>query len=202
MKLKDHIYSLVILALLFVILLQKCGDSPEPPAKPKIDTVIQYIEVHDTVKGKTKFVKGKPDTLWMDSLVYRPDTLYPKLLQQYKELGYKHFSTNIFRSEFILGEYGKATVTDSVNHNMLIGSSMSYNIKVPEKTITITKPEDPKRQVYVGFGAYGNKRNFVDGVYVAGMYKDKQDRLTGVSVGYQNNQVQFGLSSFWKLKLK
>ena len=202
MKLKDNIYALVILALVLIILFQKCGNSPENTEKPKIDTVIKYIEIHDTVKGKTKFVKGDTDTLWIDSLIYIPDTSYPKLLQQYKELGYKYFTTNIFKSEFSLGEYGKATVTDSINHNKLIGSSMSYSIKVPEKTITITKPEDPKRQVYVGFGAFGNKTNFVDGVYVAGMYKDKQDRLTGVSVGYQNNQVQFGLSSYWKLKLK
>jgi hypothetical protein len=194
-------YLLVIVILTIVVFFQKC-DSPSQVVPPtRIDTVIKYVEIHDTVLGKPKFIKGKKDTIWLDSLVYVPDTSYPKLLQQYKYIVDKHFTTNIFSSEFAIGSYGKATVIDTIRGNKLISSGLVYDIKVPEKTITIVKPEDPKRQVYIGFGAYGNKRNFVDGVYVGGIYKDKQDRLSGASIGYGNGQLNFGLSSYWKIKI-
>jgi len=193
-------YLLVIVILGIVVFFQKCDSSSQVAPAPKIDTIVNYIEVHDTVKGKTKFVKGEKDTLWMDSLVYAPDTSYPKLLEQYKALGDKHFSTNIFKSEFELGQYGKATVTDTVKGNQLISSGLSYTLSIPEKTITIEKQAPPKRQIYLGFGVYGTKINPIDGVFVGGVYKDRQDRLSGVSVGYDNGQINFGLSSFWKIK--
>lgn len=200
--LKSNISSLVILVLIVIILLQRCNKSPEVIVKPKIDTAYKYITVHDTVPGKPKYIKGKRDTVWLDSLIYIPDTSYPKLVEQYLSLGNKHFATNIFKTEFEIGKYGKGVVTDTIRANKLISSGFVYDIIVPEKTITIIKPEDPKRQIYVGFGAYGSKQNFVDGLYIGGIYKDKQDRLTGVSVGYGANQIQFGISSYWKIKLK
>jgi hypothetical protein len=190
----------VIAILTIIMFFQKCGGDKYVPPAPTVDTVIQYVQIHDTVKGKIKYIKSKPDTLWMDSLVYRPDTSYYKLLDQYKALGNKHFSTNIFKSEFNLGEYGKATVTDTVNHNQLIASGLSYNISVPEKTITIEKQAPAKRQIYIGAGAYGSRQNIIDGVYVGGLYKDRKDRITGASIGYGNNQLQFGVSSYFKIK--
>lgn len=194
-------YLLAILILTSVVFFQKC-DKPSQndfPA-PKVDTVITYVEIHDTVPGKPKYIKGKKDTLWLDSLVYVPDTSYPKLLEQYKALGNKHFSTNIYRNEFKLGTYGSATSTDTVKANQLISSGLVYNIKVPEKTITIEKLSPANRQLYIGFGGYGSTRTIIDGVYTGIVYKDRQDRLTGISVGYGNKQVQFGLSSYWKIK--
>lgn len=199
---QNDIGYLVLIAILsIVIFFQKCGGKSYIPPAPKIDTVIHYVEIHDTVKGKTKYIKSKPDTLWMDSLVYRPDTSYYKLLDQYKALGNKHFSTNIFKSEFSLGEYGKATVTDTINHNQLISSGLSYKITIPEKTITIEKQAPAKRQLYIGAGTYGSRQNIIDGVYVGGLYKDRKDRITGASIGYGGGHIQVGVSSYWKLKL-
>lgn len=193
-------YILVIVLLTIIMFFQKCDKPSQVAPLPKIDTVIRYVEIHDTVQGKPKFIKGKKDTLWIDSLVYIPDTAYPKLLEQYKALGNKHFSSNIYRNEFKLGTYGSVVAIDTVRANQLISSGLVYDIKIPEKTITIVKPEDPKRQVFLGFGAYGNQRNFIDGVYVGGIYKDRQDRLSGASIGYGNGQLNFGLSSYWKIK--
>lgn len=197
----DISYLLVILILTSVVFFQKC-DRPsqvDVPA-PKVDTVVKYVEIRDTVLSKPKFIKAKKDTLWLDSLVYIPDTSYPKLLEQYKALGDKHFSTNIYRNEFKLGTYGSAISTDTVKANQLISSGLVYDIKVPERTITVEKLSPVKRQLYIGFGGYGGARTIIDGVYTGVVYKDRQDRLTSVSVGYGNKQVQFGLSSYWKIK--
>jgi hypothetical protein len=193
-------YLLVILILSSIVFLQKCDNGSQVAPAPKVDTVVKYVEIHDTVPGKPRHIKGKRDTIWLDSLIYTPDTSYPKLLEQYKSLGNKHFAINIYKSEFKIGSYGKAVVTDTVRANHLMSSGLVYDIKIPEKTITIVKPEDPKRQVFLGFGAFGNKRSPIDGVFVGGVYKDRQDRLSGASIGYNNGQLNFGLSSFWKIK--
>ena len=196
----DIVYLLIIAILAIIVFFQKCGGDKYIPVEPKIDTVVQYVEIHDTVLSKPKYIKGKKDTLWMDSLVYIPDTAYPKLLEQYKALGNKHFSTNIYKNEFKLGQYGKATVSDTLKGNQLISSGLVYDITIPEKTITLEKQAPAKRQLYIGAGAYGNRQNIVSGVYVGGLYKDRKDRISGVSVGYGNNQLQFGISSYWKIK--
>jgi len=199
---KSNISSLVIAVLILIILLQKCDSSSQVVPAPKIDTVLQYVEVRDTVRSKPIFIKTKKDTIWLDSIVYKPDTSYPVLLDQYLNIGNKHFATNVFRSEFSLGTYGNATVIDTIRQNKLISSGFEYDILVPEKSITIVKQAPPKRQVYIGVSLYGDRINFIDGLHVGGLYKDKQDRITGVSVGYGSNNIQFGISSYWKLKLK
>ena len=75
--LKSYFTSIVIVFLIFIILLQKCGDGEPKQESAKVDTTVKYITVHDTVPGKPKFIKGKKDTLWLDSLIYVPDTSYP-----------------------------------------------------------------------------------------------------------------------------
>jgi hypothetical protein len=195
---KNNILYIIIATLIVIMFLQRCGGG-NASIPPKVDTIIDYIEVHDTVKIEPKFIKSDVDTLWMDSLIYIPDTSYEHLLEQYKKLGDKHFSTNIFKSEFELGQYGKATITDSIKANQLISSSISYNLSIPEKTITIEKQSPPKRQVYLGLGGYGNKKVPINGVYVGALYKDRKDRIFGYSIGY-NNSIQIGISSYWLLK--
>jgi hypothetical protein len=197
---KLNILYIIIGVLIITVLLQRCGGGSASIPPPKIDTIINYIEVHDTVKGRTKFIKGDVDTLWMDSLIYVPDTSYEHLLEQYKNLGNKYFSTNIFKSDFELGQYGKAIITDSIKANQLISSSISYNLSIPEKTITIEKQAPLKKQVYLGLGVYGNKNIPISGAYVGALYKDRKDRIFGYNIGY-NNSLQIGISSYWKLKL-
>lgn len=196
----DIVYLLVIALLTIVLFFQKCTSGSYVPPAPRIDTVVSYVEIHDTIQGKPKFIRGRKDTLWMDSLVYVPDTSYPKLLEQYKALGNEHFSTNIYKNDFKLGTYGKASVTDTIKANKLISSGLVYDIIVPEKTVTIEKWAPATRQLYVGFGGYGGAKNIIDGVHAGVIYKDRQDRLSGASIGYGNKQIQFGLSSYWKIK--
>lgn len=194
----DVVYLLTIALLILVLFIQKCGgDSYVPPA-PKIDTVIKYITIHDTVKGKTKYIKGETDTSWITNIKYVPDTNYPLLLKQYKALGDRHFKTNVYKTRFPI-KYGSAQVTDSIFGNELINSSLELDVIFPEKTVTITKYEPAKRQLYLGLGAYGNKRTIIDGVYIGALYKDRRDRVFGANIGYDNG-LQIGASSYWKIK--
>ena len=200
MKLNNFLY-LVIGVLIAILLLQRCGggNTPETPA-PKIDTVIKYIRIHDTVKGKTKYIKGETDTSWITVIDYVPDSNYPLLLKQYKALGDRHFKTNVYRTKFLI-KYGSVHVTDSIFGNELITSSLELDAIFPDRTITIVKPLPPVRQLYVGTFLTGDRKDFINSINVGLLYKDKKDKIFGLSVGYNNvGTIQYGASSYWKIK--
>lgn len=200
MKSNNFLY-LVIGALITIVLLQRCGgDKPADTPAPKIDTVIKYIKVHDTVKGKIKYIKGETDTSWMTRIEYVPDSNYPLLLKQYKALGGRHFKTNIYKTKFPI-KYGSAQVTDSIFGNELVNSTLELDVVFPEKTITIIQPAPPVRQLYVGTFLTGDKKDFINSINVGLLYKDKKDKVFGLSLGYNNvGTIQYGASSYWKIK--
>jgi hypothetical protein len=200
MKLNNFLY-LVIGVLLIIVLLQRCGGGePSVAPTPKIDTVIKYITVHDTVKGKIKYIKGETDTSWITLIEYVPDTNYPNLLKQYKAIGDRHFKTNIYKTKFPI-KYGSAQVTDSIFGNELVNSKLELDVVFPENTITIVKPAPPVRRLYIGTFLTGDKKEFINSINIGMLYKDKKDKIFGASVGYNNvGTIQYGISSYWKIK--
>jgi len=197
---KLDVYAVVIFVLLAIIFIQRCSHTEIKPVPPRIDTIVSYVHLHDTIIiKKPKLIKSEPDTLWKDSIIYIPDTTYPALLLQYKKLGNKYYTSNMYNTVFPIGSYGNVTITDIVKGNQLISTHLISNLNIPEKTVTIIKQAPPKRQVYLGLGVFGSKRALIDGVYVGALYKDKKDRIFGYNIGY-NNAIQIGLSSYWKFK--
>lgn len=194
---------ILILGLVIVILLQRTGCTyiPKHSPLPKTDTVIEYLEVHDTVPGKPILLKAKKDTIWRDSIQYKPDTSYAGLLNQYDSLVDKYFTEHIFKTDYKLGTYGTASVFDTVVANMIIGNSIAYNVTIPEKIVTITKTLPAIRQFYIGGGVFGNQLNPINSAHVGLLYKDRKDRIFGASVGY-NGQVVYELSTYWKIRFK
>lgn len=200
MKINNLLY-IVIGVLILIVLLQRCGGGePQVAPAPKIDTVIKYIKIHDTIKGKPKYIKGETDTSWITLIQYVPDTNYPKLLQQYKALGGYHFTRNTYKTKFPI-KYGVATVTDTVFGNELISSNLELDVVFPEKTVTITKQAPPVKQLYIGTFLTGDKKDFINSINVGLLYKDRKDKIFGLSLGYNNvGTIQYGASSYWKIK--
>ena len=198
-----NILLLAIIALLLVTVFQykKIRDIEALPTKT--DTVVEIIEIHDTIKtpGKIKFVKGETDTLWLTEIEYMPDPEHEKLLRQYMVLGNKHFAKNSFETRFPVGEYGVAILRDTVMENKLVGSGLELDVIFPTKIVTVRHPAPPVSQVYIGTSLTGDKKDFINSVNVGALYKDKKDRIFGVSVGYNGaGHLQYGISSFVKIK--
>jgi len=198
-----NILLVAIVALLLVTFFQYRKIKEIEVVPPKVDTVVEIVEIHDTVKtpGKIKFIKGETDTLWLTEIEYVPDPEDEKLLRQYMALGNKHFAKNSFETKFPVGEYGVAIVRDTVMENKLIASGLELDIIVPTKTITITKPAPPVKQFYIGTSITGGGQQFVNSVNIGALYKDKKDKIFGASIGFNDaGRIQYGISSYIKIK--
>ena len=197
-----HLY-IIIIVLVVIVLFQRngCTHVPTKVSEPKIDTFINIIEVHDTIPGKPVFIKAKKDTLWRDSLIFKPDTNYQSLLKQYIALGDSMFYKNVYKTSYKLDSFGTATIVDTVTANKLSGRLISYNLSIPTKTITITKTAPPVKQLYIGGGFYGSPITIIKSANLGLLYKDKKDRVFIGSVGFDGELI-YGLHSYWKIKLR
>jgi hypothetical protein len=196
-----QILALLIVILLGVVFFQHNKIKNFQPEPPKTDTVVNYIEVHDTVAGKPKLVKViDTDTVFYPKIEYLPHPDYDVLLGQYENLIVKHFSKNVFQTTVPI-KYGIATIIDTVTENKSIGNQLILDLKFPENTITITKPALLVRQYYLGTIGTLTTQDFLNSVSIGGLYKDKKDRIFGASIGLNGSgNIQYGVSSYIKIK--
>jgi hypothetical protein len=208
---KDKLSFFIILGLIIVIVLQRCGTDNVVPQEPKVDTLrivdTQWVPKIDTVYGKPKpLAPPKIDTSWRDTLRLK-DSTYEYLLARYTELGDRFYARHTYEQKFKVDSIGHITVKDTVVSNTITGRSLTYNLKYPiikeQTTITIQEPYKPTRQVYVGGGLWGSQKTMAVGANVGLLYKDRKDRIFGANIGMFNNQMAYyGVSSYWKIKLK
>jgi hypothetical protein len=191
-----------IIVLLLIVLLQNRSCSPADITPPNIDTVIVYETIRDTVEVEVPtLVAAIPDTVWLKEEENAPDSTYDGLLYQYAELGNRHFTTNVFKSEFQIEDYGKITVTDSIYGNWLMSSTLVTDLEIVYPEITITKTAPSRNQMYIGTTFTGNKSYPISGVYGGLMLKTKQDRLYGAAIGW-TGEITYSFSLYYKIKLR
>lgn len=204
--LKNSLPYIALIIMTVIILLQNDGCFPEKEMEPKItiDTVIIYKEVKDTIPGKPVYISTKIDTsIWMKKSEYKPDTSYMGLLSQYRKLGNKHFSTNFFKTDFKIADYGTISITDSIRENQLIHTELTSNLNIPVTTITVEKeiPQKPKNQMFWGTGISGNKMQPISRVSLGLLLKNKKDKIYGFSLGY-TGQLEYEGKLYFPIKIK
>lgn len=197
----SQVLAFALLILLGVIYYQGCKIDSLENQPVKTDTVIQYVEVHDTIPGKPKLVKIlETDTVFYPKIEYLPHPDYDILLDQYQRLAAKHFVTKVFETKFPI-KYGFATIIDTLTENNLVGNNLILDVEFPERIITVTKPAPPKREYYLGTIGSLTTQSFLNSVSVGGLYKDKKDRIFGASIGINGSgNLQYGVSSYIKIK--
>lgn len=201
---KTSFFTGIILVLVFIILLQractpKCPEVPASEPGVKVDTVYK-----DIVKTETKKVTVyKKDTQYIREPWMVPDTNYAVLKKQYEDLVNRYAVKNIYRDTIYIDSIGMVILTDTVRKNMLAERMYNHKYKIPTITVTKTIPLPPKRQVFIG-GAIGATYPVAISNVQAGMlFKDKKDRVFGLSVGLDTRGVMtYSLSSYWKISFK
>jgi hypothetical protein len=201
----NKLLVIIIVGLIFFMAIGK-GGGCHAPVKKSDTTVVHDTawSVHDTTIYKT--LKGKTlfDTI-MTPPQYIADTNYPKLLAQYNDLLGKYLALVEFRDTIRIDTLGYVAILDTVNQNAIKGRSVRTNYKIPTVTITktITHYDPPKAQLYYGFGLDLNPTFAPTGAHGGLILKTKRDQLIGVQVGTGiNGGINYGFSSYWKIKLK
>ena len=196
--------DILIVVLLAILLLQRCGGEAETDG-PKIvrDTVWVY---HDsTINSKPQVIKTEPYAVPIDrwNTEYLPDSNYSKLFKQYEVLVRELLAKNVSYDSIKIDSIGHIYITDTVSRNAIIGRSTHYNLKYPVITTTITIPEPKKTQWYIGGAVQGSQSELVDGIDAGILIKNKKDQIYGGYIGINPlGYLQFGLQSYWKIKLK
>ena len=196
----------IIIVVLVIFMATGNGKGCHSGAR-KSDTVVTHDTawtLHDTTVYKTLKGKTLHDTIATPPQ-YIADTNYPALLVQYKELLSKYLALVEFKDTIKLDTLGYVAITDTVNQNAIKGRSVRSNYKIPTVTVTktITHYDPPKAQLYYGFGLDLNPTFAPTGAHGGLILKTKKDQLLGLQVGTGiNGGINYGFSSYWKIKLK
>lgn len=200
-----NFFQLFIIILIGILFLQKCGEPIEKHPVPivKIDTMF-------IVKDSVVFVRpqlmltSRDTTIYQNTVEYVPSDNYEVLLEQFEELKSELLSKNTYSDTLKLDSGSYVAVVDNIQKNLITDRVYNYKITYPNITKTITNPYIPKNQFYLGGEILGNKNNILNAAEVNLLFKNKKDRIFGAKVQKEFNStpVSYGISSYWKIKLK
>lgn len=199
---KDNLVSLVVLALVAIIFLQRCNEKPITPETPKVVRDTVWVKHDSIVYSKPQVIK----TIRMnyhDSLIYIPDTNYSKLVLQYQEVVNQLLAKNIQVDSISVDTNGYVKIVDTVQKNLVVGRSTEVSVKYPVIKETTTIYPKPVNQVYIGGDIGGTKTSIINQVRAGIILKNKKDQIFSASVGLGiDGQPTYGVGSYWKIKLK
>lgn len=202
---KANVLNFIILVLLAVILLQRCGgggrDKNPPVPSIKRDTV--WVVKDSLITSKPRVIKTV-EIRSNDTIInnYLPDTNYNKLVGQYQEVVKELLAKNIHSDSIRIDTNGYVKITDTVQKNLIIGRVTEMNIKYPIIKETITVHQKPVNQLYIGGGLGASQNALINQVRAGVMLKTKKDQLFGANVGISTQgNVIYGIDSYWKIRL-
>jgi len=198
---KDNLLTVVILVLLSIIILQKCG-APAPVEAPTVVRDTTWVVKDSLIIGKPQLIKSisieSHDTIINH---YIPDTNYARLVDQYQKVVAELLAKNIHQDSIRIDSTGYVKLTDTVQKNVIVGRSTYVNIKHPIIKETITLPAKKVTQMYVGGVVQAAPE--INQISVGALLKTRNDFLFGTSLGVNTNgALQYGVGAYWKLKLK
>jgi hypothetical protein len=198
---KDNLLTVVILVLLSIIILQKCG-APAPVEAPTVVRDTTWVVKDSLIIGKPQLIKSisieSHDTIINH---YIPDTNYARLVDQYQKVVAELLAKNIHQDSVLIDSTGYVKLTDTVQKNVIVGRSTYVNIKHPIIKETITLPAKKVTQMYVGGVVQAAPE--INQISVGALLKTRNDFLFGTSLGVNTDgNIQYGVGAYWKLKLK
>lgn len=198
---KDNLIAIIVSILLVLVLLQRCEQPVVEAPKVVRDTILVVKESFTTTKPqvvKTIEIESH-DTIITQQ--YIPDTNYQKLVLQYQEVVNQLLAKNIMQDSVAIDSVGYVKITDTVQKNLIVGRSVKTRISYPIIRETITLPAKKTNQLYVGGAILGNPSP--NGIMGSALLKTRNDFLFGGSLSVNTyGDLQYGVHSFWKIKLK
>ena len=202
---KISLSELAVLVLLVIILLQRCGgNKPIVTEVPKIVRDTVWITNTGTTITKPTVTNTVPYTVNIDhwNTQYLPDTSsIAKLAKQYEDLVRQFLATNVQKDSVKIDSIGHVYITDSVSSNLVKNRLVTWNLKYPSITTTITVPAPKKVEWYGGVYGEGRRGNMLSEIGLGLLVKNKRDQVFGIHAGINNSGIpQLGLSTYWKIR--
>ena len=201
---KSNVLNFIVLVLLTVILLQRCGDGEKDIIPPSIKRDTVWVVKDSLITSKPSVIKTIQITSH-DTIInhYIPDTNYNKLVGQYQEVVKELLAKNIHSDSIRIDTNGYVKITDTVQKNLIIGRVTEVKVKYPIIKETITIHQQPKNQLYIGGGIGASQNALINQVRAGAMFKTKKDQLFGANVGISTQgTLIYGIDSYWKIKIK
>lgn len=201
MSVQNKIPYYLIASLVAIIILQRsCNnnmDIDDNKITVKTDTVWKVTK--DTVFKTVNAVKT--EYISIDKEEYKPGESIDTCKTRFNNLLKEHLVRTVYSDTLKLDSLGTVVIQDTVWLNKLYGKrEYIKDYKIPFVTKTITKKEDPRRQMYIG----GNSFIGGTGLLTPGLiYKDRKDRVyqANVGVGFDGS-INYGFGMYWKINLR
>lgn len=197
------IKDFIIIVLLLTLVLSKCGHEDKPLPLPQIIRDTTWIKKDSVINSRPQVIQTIPYPVDQISKEYIPDTNYAKLVKQYQEIVAKFLASNISEDSVRIDTFGYVKITDTVFQNMVQNRGIDYKLKLPHITKTVIMPPPaPKNQVYFGIGIQGNPSTLITQFNGNILFKNKKDQVLGIHAGISpTGTINYGLSTYWKIKL-
>lgn len=195
-----NLLTLMVGALLLIVILQQCKSTPEIEAPTVVrDTVLVVKESLTVTKPQLVETIESHDSIIMKE--YVPDTNYAKLVAQYQEVVNQLLAKNIMQDSVAIDSVGYVKITDTVQKNLIIGRSVQSKISYPIIKETVTIPQKKVTQLYVGGAILGSPSP--NAIMGSALLKTRNEKLFGGSLSINTyGDIQYGVHSYWKIKLK
>ena len=197
---RKNLLTLMVGALLLIVILQQCKGTPEIEAPTVVrDTVLVVKESLTVTKPQLVETIESHDSIIMKE--YVPDTNYAKLVAQYQEVVNQLLAKNIMQDSIRIDTNGYVKITDTVQKNLIVGRSVQSKISYPIITETITLPAKKTNQLYVGGAILGSPAP--NAIMGSALLKTRNEKMFGGSLSINTyGDLQYGIHSYWKIKLK
>lgn len=200
MSVQNRIPYYLIVSLIAIIILQRsCSNNITEEPKETVVTDTIWKTTKDTVFKTVNAVKTEYITI--DKEEYKPGESIDTCKTRFNNLLKEHLVRTVYSDTLKLDSLGTVVIRDTIWLNKLYGKrEYTKNYKIPFVTKTITKKEDPKRQLYVGGNAFMNNTILLTPGLI---YKDKKDRVFQANVGIGfDGSINYGIGTYCKIKLK
>ena len=201
MSVQNKIPYYLIASLVAIIILQRsCNnnmDIDDNKITVKTDTVWKVTK--DTVFKTVNAVKT--EYISIDKEEYKPGESIDTCKTRFNSLLKEHLVRTVYSDTLKLDSLGTVIIQDTVWLNKLYGKrEYIKDYKIPFVTKTITKKEDPRRQMYIG----GNSFIGGSGLLTPGLiYKDRKDRVYQANIGLGiDGSINYGFGMYWKINLR
>ena len=195
-----NLLTLMVGTLLLIVILQQCKttSAPELPTVVR-DTVLVVKESLTVTKPQLVETIESHDSIIMKE--YVPDTNYAKLVLQYQEVVNQLLAMNIQKDSVAIDSVGYVKIIDTVQKNLVIGRSVQSKISYPIIRETITLPAKKTNQLYIGGAILGSPSP--NAIMGSALLKTRNEKLFGGSLSINTyGDIQYGVHSYWKIKLK